>query len=563
MDFFKHQKQARQESVKLLVLFILGVSLVIIATTVLFVPIFYYLFGLPMFETAIDGSIENYLDLSHLGLKAFRAVVFFVLFSVGGGALFKLVQLGKGGKVIAQMLKARELSISGLDPVKKREIKNVTAEMAIASGIRPPAIYIVDDSSINALAAGLEIKDSVICLTSGAVEQLNRDELSALIAHELGHILGRDAETNMYLASIMHGLMMFTIMGRILLKNNDFGRDRFNPALCFVGVILIFAGYIGRSVAGFIQLLYSHEREYLADACAVQYTRSKEGILGVFQKIWYRRQHNQLKSVYAMEVAHFMFTPALSSEDGELSTHPSLKARAKRVDASFRFRKYPPASSYDSKKVRTSIPKIEPEEEGTSPDDFLQKLLSSSSFSNGLNFTLLTFASHTVAHQRYNTVKSRLNNAIEDASNKTLKFRLWLALEALNEQYAIIEAGIRKKQFKLYRKTHPLTYLELEFVIVISTFLECTNSEYSERIKKEFKKAFPWCQELITIDRITQESFSSSLDKLAALNTDSKKVVYDFIEMVINIDGRVSFEEEEFFKTLCERLNMPVPKGAR
>ncbi len=561
MDFFKHQEEARSESAKLLVLFILGTLLVIALTTVLLLPLFHYLFNVPIFHVSPSTLQVDYLDFTSRGLRIFKGVISFVVLSVGGGVLFKLIIMSRGGKSVAQMLKGVSLHQSGLSAQKKIEIKNITEEMGIASGIKPPAIYIINDKSINALAAGLEISDSVICLTTGAVDELSRDELSAVIAHEYGHILGSDARTNTYLAAVMHGLMMFTIMGEILFRGARHIRKDASILFIIMGTFFWLAGFIGRSVAGMIQSFYSQEREFLADACAVQFTRSKEGIIGVFQKLWWKRFHNNLRSPYAMEVAHFMFTTSTKRTEGSTSTHPTLKERAKRIDPSFRFKSFRP-ENFESKVVQTQIEKRQIEPESYSADALLDRLFKASSYSDLLNFSLSSLAVLSLSQQRFNSIQSALVSEIEKTNNDTLRFRYWLALEALKSKKEEIAGGRSIRIRRVYKRTHPLTYFEVELVLVFSAFIECTNSDYSARIRKHFQKTFPWCQSLIPIDKITADSFMRSLDKLCALNTDSKKVVYEFIREIINWDGRVSFEEEEFFKLLCEKLNMPRPTAA-
>lgn len=558
MDFFRHQEEARHESAKLLVLFLLGTLLVIGFTAVLLLPLFHYIFNIPIFNISPSSLEIDYLDFTSDGIRIFKGVIFFIFITVGGGVLFKLFLMSRGGKSVAQMLKGVELVRSGLSPSKKKEIKNIVEEMSIASGIKPPAVYILNDESVNALAAGLEINDSIICLTSGAIKELDRDEMSAVIAHEFGHILGSDARTNMYLAAIMHGLMMFTIMGEILFRGARHIRKDASIFLLLFGAFFWLAGFIGRSVAGMIQSFYSQEREFLADACAVQFTRSKDGILGVFQKLWWRRFHNRLSSPYAMEVAHFMFTSSTKKAEGTVSTHPTLKERAKRIDPSFRFKSFRP-QGFESKSVHTSTPKKEVTSAHTTPDEFLDRLLKCSSYSNLLSFSLSSLAVLALSQQRFSAIKSTLSANSESTDNDTLRFRYWLALEALDSQKAQLQNGRNIRRKRIYKRTHPLTYFELELIIVFSAFIECTNSDYSTRLRNHFKKVFPWCQGLISIEKITADSFMGSLDRLSALNTDSRKVVYDFIREVVNWDGRVSYEEEEFFKLLCEKLNMPLP----
>ncbi|SET81378.1 Zn-dependent protease with chaperone function [Thalassotalea agarivorans] len=249
------------------------------------------------------------------------------------GSFYKTLQLGHGGKAIAEGLGGRLVSRSTRDE-KERVLLNVVDEMAIASGCPVPCVYIMDhEIGINAFAAGYKHSDAVIGVTRGCIETLSRDELQGVIAHEFSHILNGDMRLNMRLIGILHGIMVMGYIGYYLLRTGGASRKN-GGALIGLGLGLIVIGFGGAFFGNWIKATVSRQREYLADASAVQFTRAKDGIAGALYKISKGSSH--LDSATAPQMSHAFFSEGVSSfAGGMFATHPPLNDRIKRISPYF------------------------------------------------------------------------------------------------------------------------------------------------------------------------------------------------------------------------------------
>ena len=277
MDFFEAQDQARKRTKWLALWFFLAVLGVVLAIDLL---VWALLFGGELHEGAI-GSL-GITSLMTAGL---------ILAASG----FKSMQLKSGGAVVARDLGGRKVDPHTTDTEERRLI-NVVEEMAIASGMPVPQVFMMDDEmGINAFAAGTEPSNAVIGVTRGCVQLLTRDELQGVIAHEFSHILNGDMRLNMKLIGLIFGLVVISIIGRGLfhiLRYQSMGSRRSNNkegqsvvlVLFLLGIGLMVIGGIGVFFSRLIQAAISRQREYLADASAVQFTRSPSGIAGALKK---------------------------------------------------------------------------------------------------------------------------------------------------------------------------------------------------------------------------------------------------------------------------------------
>lgn len=283
------------------------------------------------------------------------------LWSVGGtlliiscGAGFKMLQLSSGGAAVAQMFGGRLVQPNTRD-ADERRLMNIVEEMAIASGIHVPPVYVIDDErAINAFAAGHTPNTAVVAVTAGTLRMLNRDELQGVVGHEFSHILNGDMRMNLRLMGILFGILCLYTIGEILLRSGATRHRRSyasnkkggNPLPIF-GLLLMLIGGIGLFFGRLIQAAISRQREYLADASAVQFTRNPAGIAGALKKIGGYSRHAKLDSAAAGEASHMMFADGVESWFlGALATHPPLEDRIRRIDPAFdgRFSKvdYPP-----------------------------------------------------------------------------------------------------------------------------------------------------------------------------------------------------------------------------
>lgn len=322
MNFFEEQHRARRISGRLLVL--LGVALlVLIGLTSLLLGIglhFYALYeGYPLgpgFEEQLVAGVA-------------LAIISVVLL----GGLYKHSELRQGGKVVAERLGGRLISLAPQDLAEQR-LLNVVEEMALAAGLPVPAVYVLDDSGINAFAAGLTPRDAVIGITRGALTRLDRDELQGVIAHEFSHILHGDMRLNLQLVALLHGLLLVALMGEFLLRSQRGSASRSskdNSAIVFFlgGAVLWLLGAVGSWFGKLIRAAVSRQREYLADASAVQFTRNPEGIAGALLQIG-AGAGSQLHAPHAAEFSHLYFAQGLRLSS-LWATHPPLEERIKRI----------------------------------------------------------------------------------------------------------------------------------------------------------------------------------------------------------------------------------------
>ena len=328
MDFFESQDMARRKTVILTFYMVLAVIFLIIGVYAAVI------IALLAFEKSV-------ITLWHPDVFVLVAVI--VIMIVLLGIAFKTASLSKGGRSVAEMLGGVPVDPNTNDPDQRR-LLNVVEEMAIASGIPVPSVYILsDEQGINAFAAGLAPGDAVIAVTRGCVEGLTRDELQGVIAHEFSHILNGDMRLNMRLIGIIAGILVIAVIGRVVVRGiTSSGRSRSGGkkgggALVIVllaGFILMIVGYIGVFFGKLIKAAVSRQREFLADASAVQFTRNPSGIAGALKKIASRITGSRIKHVHADEASHLFFGNGLAkSFTGLLATHPPIQERIGRIDS--------------------------------------------------------------------------------------------------------------------------------------------------------------------------------------------------------------------------------------
>ena len=252
-----------------------------------------------------------------------------VLGIIGLGTAFKLIALRGGGEEVATSLGGRRISPDTRNP-KERMLINVVEEMAIASGVRIPAVFILDqEMSINAFAAGFSLDDAVIAVSAGSLNILTRDELQGVVAHEFSHVINGDMRLNLRLIAVVFGIMVLSIIARHILwisSSRSGSKKDNNAAIAIIALAVMVIGYVGVFFGRMIQAAISRQREFLADASAVQFTRNPDGIAGALLKI--RASSSLIAEPAAAETSHMFFSPALSSAfSGMFATHPPLDER--------------------------------------------------------------------------------------------------------------------------------------------------------------------------------------------------------------------------------------------
>jgi Zn-dependent protease with chaperone function/uncharacterized tellurite resistance protein B-like protein len=339
MNFYEHQDLARKQTKRLLIIFAIALIGLIILTAYVVAGVGYIL-GLhnARFETYQTGqsiwSISSQVfDWQYLGLIALG-----VLSVVFMASLFRMMQLSAGGKVIAEQLGGRLINANPRDAFE-RKLLNVVEEMAIASGTSVPSVYVMDEMGINAFAAGFQSADAVIGVTRGAIECLDREELQGVIAHEFSHILNGDMRLNLRLIGMIYGIIVIANTGRYLMYARGSNRDRGKTVS--IGIALMLLGYLGIFFGNLIKAAISRQREFLADASAVQYTRSNAGIGGALKKIGglssISSSRQDWKAEDVNEFSHMLFSQGLHFNffNSWMATHPPLSERIKRIDPSW------------------------------------------------------------------------------------------------------------------------------------------------------------------------------------------------------------------------------------
>ncbi len=286
------------------------------------------------------------------------------------GSLYKTMELRAGGESVAEMLGGRRLN-PGTTDLGERRILNVVEEMALASGIPAPPVYLLDDEqSINAFAAGFTPGDAVIGLNRGTLNYLTRDELQGVVAHEFSHIMNGDMRLNLRLIGLLHGILLISVIGYYIMRlagsGNRAGRSSGSKkgdntaGLLLIGLAMWLIGLIGMFFARLIKAAISRQREYLADAAAVQFTRNPDGIGGALKKIGGVSVHGRIQSPEAESASHMFFvsafrTPMLPTNpfSGMMSTHPPLDQRISRIDPRFDG-KYPKPQPLTPREADTS-----------------------------------------------------------------------------------------------------------------------------------------------------------------------------------------------------------------
>ena len=335
MDFFQRQEQARKNSRRLVLLFIVAVLCIVVALNLVIgfvlggyrpssVPLLTWIQQNPSIPAWVTGT-----------------TVLLIL----GASVFRIISLQGGGAAVAESMGGTPVSPDTRDPLERR-LRNVVEEMAIASSLPVPEIYILkNEHGINAFAAGFTQSDAAVAVTQGTLEKLNRDELQGVVAHEFSHILNGDMRLNLRLMGTIFGILAISQLGRLLLRSARFknlsrSSDRKGGSavavVLAIGVSLFLIGSIGVFFGRLIKAGVSRQREYLADASAVQFTRQNAGISGALKKIAGLDLGSRMSSANTEEISHMLFASGMRFFSQMMATHPPIEDRIRALDPTFR-----------------------------------------------------------------------------------------------------------------------------------------------------------------------------------------------------------------------------------
>jgi len=353
MDFFAHQDAARRNTKRLVVYFALAVVAIVGAV---YTAVRLILFGVLLKQ---GQDVPAFWDP-----QVFTVTAGITLAVILVGSVYKIVALRQGGDAVAWMLGGRLLDPATTD-LAERRLLNVVEEMAIASGVPVPQVYVLDkEKGINAFAAGFTPQDAVIGVTDGTVRLLSRDELQGVIAHEFSHLLNGDMRLNLRLIGVLHGILVIALIGYMILRSLRFsGGGRSSKkggggviAILLFGLALLIIGWVGVFFGRLIKSAVSRQREFLADAASVQFTRNPDGLAGALKKIGGYGTGSRLTAPKAEEASHMFFGNALKPHQfAALETHPPLGQRVRRIepawDGEFERIDYPTQSATEARRA--------------------------------------------------------------------------------------------------------------------------------------------------------------------------------------------------------------------
>ena len=339
MNFFAQQQRARTLTFRLILLLCIAVICLIIITTIALSSLLYFFQNHVTSIHAVTAYSQSYSEhfLQLIQSSYFVWIVVTITLVIATGSFYKYLQLQRGGEYIALALNGRLINSDTQNTDEKR-LLHVVEEMAIASGMPLPKVYILPEQGINAFAAGNDWQKAVIGITQGCIETLSRDELQGIVAHEFSHIFNGDMRLNLRLVAILHGILLIGLCGELILHPSIYRRTTTSKRknnqkqLFFLGMGLIIIGYAGVFFGNLIKAAVSRQREFLADASAVQYTRNPFGIGRALNRITTHHSHSEITHPKTAQFTHMYFAEGMINNFLHIfATHPPIKDRLKRI----------------------------------------------------------------------------------------------------------------------------------------------------------------------------------------------------------------------------------------
>ena len=535
MNFFDHQATARKKSWLLGFLFLIAVALIVITTNL----ICYFIFS---FNDAQPLTLQDWFS-SRVSLSISAAIIL----TISIGTIYQFINLSKGGRAVADMARGRRVDLGSQDKLEQRFV-NLVEEMSIASGTMMPELYIMDqERSINAFVAGYEPTECVLVITKGALENLSRDELQGIIGHEFSHILNGDMRINIRLIAILAGILLIGQIGQFLTRTSfdrsysyRSSKSRSDIAQFFIGLTLICIGYTGLFMGRVIKAAISRQREFLADAASVQFTRNPEGIASALYKIFDSQEGSQLRVTrHAEDLNHLCFSESIKLHlSGLLASHPPLSERITTIDRSYlvRFKARKHAAKKRTSTLKTSSigSDIQPQNTQQLTDDTIGFAQNSSAPSDSV--PLNTPQASTLSLQPLSTHTA----AIEQTTGTVSPAHIDYAVELL--------AGIPSEIKGLVH-----TPEGAKVAVLLLMLSETTNKLHTQAINQlstssqdslnsPAYKCIPMLINNITLHQRTPV-FELAISSLRNLSDRHKQDLINDLSTIANADGKITFFE--------------------
>lgn len=309
---------------------------------------------LTLVAAALGEWAMRYFAGANYGHPAFPYVgVGFLALTFGVAGFNYMNYLHAGGSYVAESVGAVLVNPYTRNP-KERQLMNIVEEIALATSLPVPPVYILDAHEINAFAAGTSYDNAAITVTRGSLELLNRDELQGVIAHEFGHIYNRDMTIGMRVAAMIMGFFIVSYIGLRLLQGGMIGSRRSdeedrrggNPTI-ILALIFLIAGSLTWFFGSILQAMVSRQREYLADASSVQYTRNPLGLTNALKKIANLSVADMPRN--GQPFAHLYFNEHPSLWSRLFATHPPIEDRIAAIQGGHYEKEPPPFPKFSSK----------------------------------------------------------------------------------------------------------------------------------------------------------------------------------------------------------------------
>lgn len=445
MNFFESQDRVRKNTAWLVILLSLAVISLVVMTNLLVMLAFGYINSEQLTGNGSTPALQ-------IDWQTFLTIGAAVVAVIVVGSLYKVMTLSAGGKTVAESLGGQLVPQNTHDP-NQRKLLNVVEEMAIASGTPAPPVYLLaGEQGINAFAAGFTPRDAVIGVTQGTIEHLSRDQLQGVIAHEFSHVFNGDMRLNIRLMGILHGILILGLIGYYILRpaaytghRRSSGKNAGGIFALAIGLIVI--GFAGTFFGNLIKAAVSRQREYLADASAVQFTRNPDGIAGALKRIGGLEYGSKVANPGAAEISHAFFAQSLSGAMQSLfATHPPLKKRILRIDPRW-------DGNFDVSDKREAPPEDQEAEkqQPVSPADIASKV---AAVAAGVAVIDVMNAVDQIGNPGQDTVDyarslvSALPTAIKDAAHEPFSARAVMYCLALNKEQVDRTAQLKHLQEK-------------------------------------------------------------------------------------------------------------------
>jgi Zn-dependent protease with chaperone function/uncharacterized tellurite resistance protein B-like protein len=607
MDFFAQQDHARQRTRRLIVYFILAVLSIVLLVNVLIAVVLNI--AAPSPRVSRDGAESTQVerpettvqvsDPSSDVLLLHGGATILVLLIIGLGSWYKILSLSSGGRQVAESLGGRRVR-----PGDNKKLLNIVEEMCIASGLPMPEVYVLEEEkSINAFAAGYSPSDAVIAVTQGALDNLDREQLQGVIAHECSHILNGDMKINLRLIGAVHGILLLFLTGWQILRHIRVFRGSGKKgggaiiAVLAVALILIVVGAVGWLFASLIKAAVNRQREYLADAAAVQFTRNPSGLAKALRSI--ATKAGLLKSERAAEVSHLFFAEGISSL---FATHPPIQERIRLLEGLPQTSRTEPRGSSEGGTlfqgasaisglvgtVRLSSKKVVSESLHEKLDDPFTARAVMLALATDQNPQIRSVQLAKIAQKESPEIAQEINRILPTLDRTQALSLVHLALPALRQQSNTQRISLLNLSQELVAGDGVVTLSEFILVRTLRRHLGLQQPKptfsswitlYNPAVvvlsalayaggEAQAPKAFaaglaslPPKQNSSLLPQTSCDSraLEQALDQLEQATPDRKRTLVEAFANTVASDGRITTREGQLLRLLCDSLGCPLP----